>query len=774
MDHNLPSASTAVVLPRWADMNVQLQRWTSHLPPRHVHIVPSLSLGGAERIVVELAKTFSECGIEADIVVMRDAASEHVISAPGIEVHRLGKLSWPERLAYAAGLIKASGLPAYCHLTSEDELRKLWGYEAKTVPVVHNARGGWRQDPMIWNGNPLVPFVVACGDMVAEDIRATGLSTPVRVLRHIVRPPAPMDADQRRNVRAAFGADDKTLLIGMVGRFVTQKRYTRAVRLLAEIHRSGVDARLAIIGAATGDEGERCRKAVVDEASCLRVSNFISIPGPITNAGNLAPAWDVFVNTSVFEGVSISTMEAVAAGIPVVSADVGGQREAVSPEDVLLATDTDERDWADAIIRAAATRPASRRANAQVEREAVASLWPWMLAMGPGAPTRRADACDIVFVTGNMDVGGAQRSLCNLAAEMPSRGIRPVVAVAGPIGVPGFMKAAVAAGVEFIDVSGAKGSKGALRGRVGRILSLVRARSAKTVCLWNLDAKTKLAVAKVLAGGPIRVVDVSPGPMLYKELDAAALTASLLSSSPDAYVASLDVLVSKYMGGGPERGRAQPKEFAVIPNGVPAASEQLPLFEGPRPPPGDPGLAVVTVGRLTGAKRPELLPLVASALERRLPGSTLTVVGGTHGTDRDGAWARMLDRCGGIIPSNLHFVGPDDRTTAFLPRFACFYMVSTDQGCPNASLEAMASELPVVANPDGGTAEQIEDGVNGRLVADCGDDAVYAEDLAEAIVGILTQPSLAREMGRAGRVRAQALFSMDAMATAYIDTLLPH
>jgi glycosyltransferase involved in cell wall biosynthesis len=191
------------------------------------------------------------------------------------------------------------------------------------------------------------------------------------------------------------------------------------------------------------------------------------------------------------------------------------------------------------------------------------------------------------------------------------------------------------------------------------------------------------------------------------------------------------------------------------------------------PPPGaDPSLAVVTAGRLTAAKRPELLPLVAAALARRLPGATLTVVGGTHGTDRDGAWAAMMDRCGGVLPDNLHFAGPDDRTTAFLPRFACFYMVSSDQGSPNASLEAMASGLPVVANPDGGTAEQVEDGVNGRLVADCGDDSAFADSLARALADVLSDPARARAMGDAGRKRASQRFSMATMAASYVNALL--
>ncbi len=73
---------------------------------------------------------------------------------------------------------------------------------------------------------------------------------------------------------------------------------------------------------------------------------------------------------------------------------------------------------------------------------------------------------------------------------------------------------------------------------------------------------------------------------------------------------------------------------------------------------------------------------------------------------------------------------------------------------PLAILEAMACAVPVIATRTGGIPEQVEDGVSGVLVP-AGD----AHALATAVRALLTDDNRRVQMGRAGRMRAEALFS---------------
>ena len=72
------------------------------------------------------------------------------------------------------------------------------------------------------------------------------------------------------------------------------------------------------------------------------MADFIT-PGSVREVEKYYAAFDVFLNTSVYEGLSIATLEAVRAGCPIVSADAGGNREGL-PEDAVIVADSSDID----------------------------------------------------------------------------------------------------------------------------------------------------------------------------------------------------------------------------------------------------------------------------------------------------------------------------------------------------------------------------------------------------------------------------------------------
>src|SRR5206468_3399114 len=72
-----------------------------------------------------------------------------------------------------------------------------------------------------------------------------------------------------------------------------------------------------------------------------------------------------------------------------------------------------------------------------------------------------------------------------------------------------------------------------------------------------------------------------------------------------------------------------------------------------------------------------------------------------------------------------------------------FVLPSQDEGMSIALLEAMASQLPVVVTDVGGTAELVQDGVNGHVVP-WADVSV----LTEALTKLVRDERVRRQMGK--------------------------
>ena len=116
---------------------------------------------------------------------------------------------------------------------------------------------------------------------------------------------------------------------------------------------------------------------------------------------------------------------------------------------------------------------------------------------------------------------------------------------------------------------------------------------------------------------------------------------------------------------------------------------------------------------------------------------------------------------------SVEWVGELSSTRAFLSELDVFALIAEPAGCPNASLEAMAEGLPVVATAVGGMSEQVDDRVTGRLVP-----PADAAALAGALVELAADPALRARMGAAGWERARERFSLERMVRDYVDVCL--
>ncbi|RLB79057.1 MAG: hypothetical protein DRH24_13525 [Deltaproteobacteria bacterium] len=114
------------------------------------------------------------------------------------------------------------------------------------------------------------------------------------------------------------------------------------------------------------------------------------------------------------------------------------------------------------------------------------------------------------------------------------------------------------------------------------------------------------------------------------------------------------------------------------------------------------------------------------------------------------------------ISDHVRMVGFTDEVPGHLAAMDLFLQPSREEGLSITILEAMASGVPVVATPVGGTPEMIEDGVTGRLVA-IGDSRM----LSSVMIEFLEEPQKFSLMAERALKRVKESFTLSTMANEY-------
>lgn len=158
---------------------------------------------------------------------------------------------------------------------------------------------------------------------------------------------------------------------------------------------------------------------------------------------------------------------------------------------------------------------------------------------------------------------------------------------------------------------------------------------------------------------------------------------------------------------------------------------------------------IVCVSRLMPRKGQDRLIEALPAVQQRVAGTALVLVGG--GPSRERLEKLAVERG---VSGDVVFSGsvPHDQLPGWYGVGDVFAMPCRErlggldvEGLGMVFLEAAACGLPVVAGRSGGSVEAVVDGTTGRLVDD------DAEEIAEAIASLLSDLASARAMGERGR-----------------------
>jgi glycosyltransferase involved in cell wall biosynthesis len=174
------------------------------------------------------------------------------------------------------------------------------------------------------------------------------------------------------------------------------------------------------------------------------------------------------------------------------------------------------------------------------------------------------------------------------------------------------------------------------------------------------------------------------------------------------------------------------------------------------------------VGRLSDEKAFDVLIRATDQLLKTGAEVELVIVGEGDCKARLQALISALGR-----QDRIHLLGYRADTKDLFTAMDIFALSSLREGLPNALLEAMAMEVPVVATRIAGIPQLIQDGKNGLLV-----DPSSAESMTEALARLLADSSLRLNLRQAARKTIEKDYSfaarMQKIRALYDDLLRRH
>ncbi len=195
----------------------------------------------------------------------------------------------------------------------------------------------------------LATRVIAVGDRTADARRRLLKNTDVHVLHNAVAPTPPLEPDELWRLRHSIMTNSRNRLVITVGRLASQKAHDDLLRAFATVRSTHDDVELAIVGrGARLDELTR----LVDE---LGLGGAAHLLGMRHDVRHLLQASDVFVLSSHWEGLPVALLEAMEAGLPVVSTRVGDVAEVLDGGDGRLVEPGDVAALASAITESLAS-----------------------------------------------------------------------------------------------------------------------------------------------------------------------------------------------------------------------------------------------------------------------------------------------------------------------------------------------------------------------------------------------------------------------------------
>lgn len=805
-----------------------------------MHIISNLDTGGAQEVVRTLAAYLPEAGCGVVVCTFKDGPLRQSIEELGVAVEvlprrRASVLNLPGFLRDMLRIRRALLTLVVRHNVTiiQTHLLRVLDFLVLSLRLripqllifwtIHNYNFALRKDQLPCHRWLLGPkrliyrllyrlgtrwvsgFVAVSGEVAPAIVQTIGsVQSKISVICNGVDVQRYMQPVDRGTIRRQLNLPEDARLLIVVGTLKTQKGHRYLLEALPEVIGDCPDLHLLVVG-----DGE-LRADLMQQTRTLGLDGHVHLLGNRQDVPSLLAASDYFVLPSLWEGLPMALIEAMASGLPVIATEVSGTRQVMLPGKTGLLVAPGDVDQLRAALMELATNPeAARSMGAAAQQRVIAAFSAHKQAAEHVALYQRErDRHQRSVNVARHKIGAQAMSSEERASTATPFRLTYIIGTYPSLTTTFIDREILAARRSGVDVrilsirrstSQLSAEQERLRQDVTYLLPVAwLAFVAGHLRLAIFDAwvywgtliylltrrhpslRARLMTLLHFAEGvyAAHLLRHIPGDQLHAHFVDRAATVALVASrllripysvtahANDIYVSP--VLLSEKLGAassvitctGYNQAHLVKLGAGSFDDKVNCIYHGLDLHHYQ---PSDADRSgkplLLSVGQLKEKKGLNYLIDACRCLQQRGYDFECQIVGAgplrsqLEAQIREAGLAAMVRLCGALPHAEV--IEKLRQANVFV--LPCVLSANGDRdGIPNALLEAMAMQLPVISTAISGIPEVVSDGVNGLLVS-----PADAEALATALARLLDDAALRRDLGLAGRQTVVEQFDVE-------------
>lgn len=317
----------------------------NQLQVKVLHIITLSEWGGAQQVCYDIVSNLDNNKFSVEVACAPGGELVDRLREKGITIHPIVSLKrniFPSKdlkaLFMLYRLIKKGRYSiVHCHSSKAGLVGRLAAWLARTPNICFTVHGwgfynqeeyGWLQRLMIFLERIAAKCstkIICVSESVKRDAVASGIAEEEKFL--VVRNGIDWNVNgDRDEIRKNLGFNDGTIVFGMVGRLAYPKNPLMFLQAATEIRHRRPEVRFVLVG--RGPLFKDCADFIAENG----LSDSILLLGERSpeETRQFISSFDVLVLTSKFEGLPLTIIEGMFAGLPIIASNVGGIPELVT------------------------------------------------------------------------------------------------------------------------------------------------------------------------------------------------------------------------------------------------------------------------------------------------------------------------------------------------------------------------------------------------------------------------------------------------------------